>query len=50
MNAEEHAQHQPEKQIEVLRRVPLTSLFIQLEDHVSSRIRQKTNSPWQPWL
>ncbi|MGK5507349.1 hypothetical protein [Brevibacillus formosus] len=50
MNKEEHAQHQPEKQMEVLRRVPLTSLFIQLEDNVSSHIRQKTNSTWQPWL
>lgn len=50
MNAEEHTQYQPEKQMEVLRRVPLSSLFIQLEDNVSSRIRQKTNSPWQPWL
>ncbi|WJQ79964.1 hypothetical protein [Brevibacillus brevis] len=48
MNVEENAQHQLERQMEVLRRVPLTSLFIQLEDHVSSRIRQKTNSPWQP--
>jgi hypothetical protein len=50
MNAEERTQHQSEKQMEVLRRVPLTSLIIQLEDNVSSRIRQKTNSTWQPWL
>ncbi|MED1946456.1 hypothetical protein ABE237_23340 [Brevibacillus formosus] len=50
MNVEEHAQHQPEKQMEVLRRVPLTSLFIQLEDNASSQIRQKTNSTRQPWL
>ncbi|MGF9906689.1 hypothetical protein [Brevibacillus porteri] len=50
MNTEKHTLHQPEKQMEVLRRVPLTSLFIQLEDNVSSRIRQKTNSTWQPWL
>lgn len=50
MNTEEHKTQPQERPMQELRRMPLHSLLIQLEDQASSRQRPTARSTWQSWL